>query len=91
MKSMDDSIFFKNLHKKCIIKTPKINHENEVTHWEVHLKILKIKLWLNFKKWILKKYSKLSRIIQTKHQNEISVWKIHAVNADLKCNIANKY
>lgn len=38
MKSMDDSYFSKNLHKSCIIETPKINQEDEVTHWEGCLK-----------------------------------------------------
>lgn len=38
MKSMDDFFFSKNLHKSFIIKTPKINQEDEVTHWEGFLK-----------------------------------------------------
>ena len=58
-------LFFKNLHNKnvsCIIKTLKINYEDEVTHWEVHLKNFKnsnLTKWWNYKKLIFKKYSKL--------------------------------
>lgn len=41
---MNDSVFFQNLYIRnvnCIIKTPKINYEDEVTHWEVLLKNFK--------------------------------------------------